>query len=65
MIQLTRIDGREILVNEGFILQVEATPDTVVTLSLGDSVLVRESPAEVLSRIVAFRRNCARTGEET
>ncbi len=56
MIRLTRIDGRSFLINEEMILQVESTPDTVVTLTVGDSVLVKESPDEVLSRIVAFRR---------
>jgi flagellar protein FlbD len=35
---------------------IEATPDTVITLTTGQIVRVRETADEVVDRVVAFRR---------
>lgn len=56
MIVLTRLDGREIVVGGDHILYVESTPDTVLTLTTGTHLMVKESVAEVVDRVVAFRR---------
>ena len=58
MIPLTRLDGKEIVVNADLILTVEATPDTVLTLVPGGHLMVREPPAEVVERAAAWRRRC-------
>lgn len=55
MILLTRLDGRELVVNSDLIVTVEATPDTMVTLTTGDRLLVREPVQDVVERAVAFR----------
>ena len=55
MILLTRLDGRELVVNSDLILTVEATPDTMVTLTTGDRLLVRQAVQDVVDRAVAFR----------
>ncbi|MCG5054403.1 MAG: flagellar FlbD family protein [Myxococcales bacterium] len=55
MIFLTRLDGREVVVNSDLIVTVESTPDTMVTLTTGDRLLVRESVDGVVERAVAFR----------
>ena len=59
MIQLTRLNGREILLNADHIEMVEVTPDTIVTLTNGHKYLVTETLDGVRQRIVAFRRECA------
>jgi flagellar protein FlbD len=59
MISLTRLDGKEIVVNADLVLTVEATPDTVLTLASGEHLMVREPPAEVIERAAAWRRRCA------
>ena len=43
MIFLTKLDGKEILLNELFIETVTETPDTVITMSNGHTYIVRES----------------------
>jgi len=58
MIVLTRLDGKEIVVNADQILTVEATPDTVVAFTTGLHLMVREPPDEVVERAVAWRRRC-------
>ena len=55
MIEVTKMDSRRILLNEDYILTVEETPDTVVTLSDGHRYLVKENAQEILEKIIAFR----------
>lgn len=56
MIVLTRLDGREVVVNDGLVVTVESTPDTVITLTTGDRIMVKERVEDVIARVVAFRR---------
>lgn len=57
MIQVTRLDGREIAVNAELVATVEGTPDTLLTLVNGARILVKEEVDEVVARIVAYRRS--------
>ncbi len=59
MILLTRLDGKELVVNADQILTVEATPDTVILLSGGLHLMVKETPDEVVDRAIDYRRRCA------
>jgi flagellar protein FlbD len=56
MIFLTRMDGREFVLNSDHILWVDRTPDTVITLTSGERLMVREPVDELVARAVAFRR---------
>jgi len=58
MILLTRLDGKELVVNADHILTVEATPDTVLALTNGTHLMVREPPDDVVERVAAWRRRC-------
>lgn len=51
MIILTRLDGKEFLLNEEFIEVVNETPDTVIVLENGHSYIVRESINELVEKI--------------
>ena len=57
MIQLTRLNNQPLAVNSDLIKFVEQAPDTVITLVNGEKIVVREKAAEVLQRIVEFRRS--------
>ncbi len=56
MIELTRINESPLMVNPDLIEFIERTPDTVISLTTGRKLMVRESVEEVVERIVAFRR---------
>lgn len=56
MIVLTRLNDRVIVLNAEMIKMVESTPDTIITLGNGDTVLVRESVEEVVRRAVDYQR---------
>ena len=57
MIQLTRLNNQSLIVNCDLIKFVETAPDTVLTLVSGEKILVRETPQEVLRRILDFRHD--------
>jgi flagellar protein FlbD len=56
MIKLTRLSQEPLVLNSELIEFVEATPDTVITLTTGQKLRVSESPDEVVERVIAFRR---------
>ena len=56
MITITRLDKRVIVLNADIIKTLEATPDTIVTLLNGDTIVVRESVEQVVQRIVEYQR---------
>ena len=56
MIALRRLNNQPIMVNPDLIESLEATPDTVVTLTSGNKLIVRDSMDEVREKIIAFKR---------
>ena len=54
MIKLTKFNGDEFVVNAELIRFVESRPDTYVTLTGNDRLLVRESVEEVVRRSIAY-----------
>lgn len=57
MIEVTRLGGEVMVVNAELIETVESHPDTVITLTTGKKLIVREKPQEVARRVVEYRRN--------
>jgi len=56
MITLTRLDKRVVVLNAELIKMLESTPDTIITLINGDTLIVRESVDEVVRRAVDYAR---------
>jgi flagellar protein FlbD len=56
VIHLSRLNHREVAINCDLIEWVEANPDTTVRLVSGDTILVLESPDEVIRRIEEYRK---------
>lgn len=57
MIALTKLNGQKFVVNSDLIRTVEERPDTVITLTTGDHLIVRESMREVIDRVVEYGRH--------
>ncbi|MBO4913223.1 MAG: flagellar FlbD family protein [Butyrivibrio sp.] len=47
MIEVTKLNGVKILLNEDYIETVEETPDTVIILSTGRKLIVKEGRQEI------------------
>ena len=56
MIHLTRLNSAAMVLNSDLIEHIDVTPDTVITLTTGQILRVRESAEEVVQRIVEFRK---------
>jgi flagellar protein FlbD len=56
MIALTRLNGHPVMLNCDLIESLEETPDTVVTLTSGNKLIVRDSMREVQEKIIEFKR---------
>ncbi|MFN3485363.1 MAG: flagellar FlbD family protein [Planctomycetota bacterium] len=57
MIKVTRLNGKEFVVNAELIQYVEETPDTVITLVNHEKLVVKEPVNEVIRRVVEYRRS--------
>ncbi len=56
MIKLTRLDGEPFVLNADLIRYVERRPDTFITLTSGDRIVVRESMDDVIDRAVQYQQ---------
>jgi flagellar protein FlbD len=57
MIKLTRLDGSKLVVNCDLIETIEATPDTVLTLTTQKRLVVHESVDEIIERSIEYKRH--------
>jgi flagellar protein FlbD len=58
MIKLHRLNSEEFVLNAGLIEQVESTPDTVILLTNGKRLMVREPLDDVVGAVVAYKQLC-------
>ncbi len=56
MIALRRLNNQPIVVNADLIESLESTPDTVVTLTSGNKLIVRDTVAEIQEKVIAYKR---------
>jgi flagellar protein FlbD len=56
MIPLIRLDGSEVVVNAELIATVEKTPDTMLTLTTGHHIIVKQTVEDVVASVVEYRR---------
>ncbi len=56
MIKLTHLDGEVFILNAELIQYVEERPDTFITLTSGERIVVAEAMDEVLRRAVAYQQ---------
>jgi flagellar protein FlbD len=62
VIQLTRLNGHPVMLNSDLIEQIEETPDTVVTLTSGNRLVVLDRMVEIQNKIVEFKRRIYSAG---
>ncbi len=56
MIWITRLNGKEMVINANHIETIEATPDTTITMTTGHKVIATESVDEVIDKVIAYSR---------
>jgi flagellar protein FlbD len=65
MIRLTGLNGREVVINALLVERIEAVPDTVITLTNGHSLAVREDVDTVVEEAVDYLRSLREGGDAT
>lgn len=56
MIQVTRLDGAVVLINETNIQWIEKLPDTAITFLSGARLIVRDTPEDIARRVNQLNR---------
>ncbi|MBU1318118.1 MAG: flagellar FlbD family protein [candidate division Zixibacteria bacterium] len=56
MIKVTRLNDTQLVINADLIEFVEAIPDTIISLTTGKKIMVKESIDDVIERVASFRR---------
>lgn len=61
VIEVTRLNDTKLLVNAELIELVEETPDTVITLTTGRKLVVKESRQEIRDLVKFYKRDIMTT----
>ncbi|AGB40635.1 uncharacterized protein, possibly involved in motility [Halobacteroides halobius DSM 5150] len=56
MIKLTRLNDSQIVVNAELIKTIEATPDTVITLTTDHRLIVKEDVDQIIDKVINFKQ---------
>ncbi len=56
MIRVTRLNGKEFVLNAELIQFLEETPDTVITLVNHEKIVVKEKMDEIVRRVLEYGR---------
>ena len=58
MIEVTKFNNEKLVINADLIESVEETPDTVISLSTGRKIIVKESRQEVRNLVILYKKEC-------
>lgn len=61
MIEVTRLNGKGLTINSDLIEMIEETPDTVITLTTGKKIIVKERRQMVKNLVKLYRQECNST----
>ncbi len=56
MIKVTRLNGIKFFINAELIQTIESTPDTLITLSNGVKMIVKDSPESIIEQVIRYQR---------
>jgi Uncharacterized protein, possibly involved in motility len=56
MIQLTKLNGDQFVLNAEMIRYVERCPDTLISLITGESIMVTETMEDVVKRTICYQQ---------
>jgi flagellar protein FlbD len=65
MIKVTRLNDSVLMVNVDRIQSLQAIPETVITFTNNDKIMVKEPLEEVSQRIVEYQRTINSTSDST
>ncbi len=57
MIEVRKLNDQIIIVNSDYIEFIESTPDTVITLTTGKKLVLKDSVDEIVKKVIQYRRS--------
>ena len=55
MIEVTRLNDSKLVINSDLIEFVEEIPDTIISLTTGKKIMVKEKTREIIERVAKFK----------
>jgi flagellar protein FlbD len=59
MIKVTRINDAPLVINADLIEFVEASPETIICLTTGKKIMVKQTIDEIIDRVAEFKRKAS------
>ena len=56
MITVKKINDTDLIINAELIEFIESTPDTLISTMSGKKIMVKDSPKEVIDKVIAYRQ---------
>jgi flagellar protein FlbD len=56
MIEVTRLNNTKLIINAELIEKIEESPDTIITLTSGSKIIVKESRQEVKNLVILYKK---------
>lgn len=57
MIKLNLLNNSEIVINAELIETIEQTPDTIITLTTGRKIMVKDTAEDIIENFVKYRQS--------
>ncbi len=64
MIEVMRLDGKVYWVNPHMIESMETNPDLTLTMLSGKKIIVKNSPSEIIKKIIDYRKKIGIDNQE-
>ncbi len=64
MIDVMRLDGKVYWVNPHMIESMETNPDLTLSMLSGKKIVIKNSPEEVIEKIIAYRKKIGINSQE-
>jgi flagellar protein FlbD len=59
MIKVTQLNNKELIINAELISHIETAPNTIITLTTGNKVVVCETADDIMRRVIEYKRSIA------
>ncbi|MFA6855696.1 MAG: flagellar FlbD family protein [Treponema sp.] len=56
MIEVMRLNGKKYWINQHMIDSMEANPDLTLSMLSGKKIVVKNSPEDIIEKIIAYRQ---------
>ena len=56
MIEVTRLNGKKYWINPHQIESMEENPDLTITFLSGKTIVIKDTPQEIIDKVIAYRQ---------